>query len=265
MFLARNNNPERPVELEGKLKNNQLPEAVNDRKKNLVGEELKPNSEPIDRLGNLDDSVEEEIIKNMEDVESLVSRPVESSEEIRQLTHGQNIKQQNAIQLSNLIPQFNGPSHQSYQQHFQASLQGRQSPRQMMGPVIFQQNPEFQSSPRAIQQILPGHMIINQNNPTQVRPGMIQVNGVQNGGFATINGVLSHKGLVHMPSVSMNSQQQVTMNYQGQFFNEQVVMLQRNPHLVEPVMILNAQPMIAQPQFPVPVNIQQALIPEHQA
>ncbi len=97
MFLARNNNPERPAELEGKLKNNQLPEAVNYRKQILVGEELKPNSEPIDRLGNLDDSVEEEIIKNMEDVESLVSRPVESSEEIRQLTHGQNIKQQNAI------------------------------------------------------------------------------------------------------------------------------------------------------------------------
>jgi hypothetical protein len=97
MFLARNNNPERPVELEGKLKNNQLAEVVNDRKKNSVGEDLKPNSEPIDRLGNLDDSVEEETIKNMEDMESLVSRPVESSEEIRQLTHGQNIKQQNAI------------------------------------------------------------------------------------------------------------------------------------------------------------------------
>jgi hypothetical protein len=135
----------------------------------------------------------------------------------------------------------------------------------MMGPVIFQQNPEVQSSPRAIQQILPSHMIINQNNPTQVRPGMIQVNGVQNGGITTSNRVLPHQGLAHVPGVSMNSQQQVIMNSQGHFVNKQVVMLQRNSHLVEPVVILNAQSMIAQPQFPVPVNIQQALIPEHQA
>lgn len=265
MFLARNNNPERSVELRDKLKNNQVPEAVNDRKQNLVGEELKPKSEPIDRLGSLDDSVEEEIIKNKEDTESLVLRPVQSSEEIRQLTNDKISKEQKTLQLSNLIPQFNSPSHQSYQQHFQASLQARQSPYQMIGPLIFQQNSEVQSSARAIQQILPGHMIIKQNNPTQVRPEMIQVNGVQNGGIATSNGVLSDRGSAHVPSVSMNSQQKVAMNSRGQFMNEQVVRLQRSSHLLESVAMSNSQPMITQPQFPVPANIQQALIPEHQA
>jgi hypothetical protein len=262
MFLARNNNPERPVELRDKQKNNQV-EAVNDRRPNLVGEELKPNSEPIDRLGSLDDSVEEEIIKKKEDEESLVSRPVESSEQIRELTNDKISKKQKTLQLSNLIPQFNGPSHQPYQQHFQASLQAQISPYQMMGPVIFQQNSEVQSSPRAIQQILPGNMIIKQKNQTLVRPEMIQVNGVQNGGIATMNGVLSHQGLAHVPSVSINSKQQVAMNSRSQFFNEQVIRLQKNSHLVEPVVILNAQPMIAQPQFPVPTIIKQSLIPEN--
>ena len=146
MFLARNNNPERLVELRDKFKNNQVPEAVYDKKQNLVGEELKPNSEPIDRLGSLDDSVEEEINYNKEDTESLVSRPVESSQEIRQLTNDKISKEQKTLLLSILIPQFNSPNPQSYQQHFEA----RQSPDQMMGPVIFQQNSEVQSGPRVI-------------------------------------------------------------------------------------------------------------------
>ncbi len=63
---------------------------IADRMENVVGEELKPNSEPIDRLGEVDDSVEEERINNHEDAESLVSRPVESSENIEQLANGQN-------------------------------------------------------------------------------------------------------------------------------------------------------------------------------